>query len=68
MEPVLPFTVFADRQGRVVTLRVGELHQDEAELILERVRDVDAGKLTLPVAREQISEGVRGLRTARAAN
>jgi thiol-disulfide isomerase/thioredoxin len=68
MEPALPFSVFADRQGRVVTLRVGELHQDEAELILDRVRDVDAGKLTLPVAREEISEGVRGLRTARAAN
>ena len=68
MEPALPFTVFADRQGRVVTLRVGELHQDEAELILDRVRDVDAGKLTLPAAREQISDGVRGLRTARAAN
>jgi hypothetical protein len=68
MEPVLPFSVFADRQGRVVTLRVGELHRDEAELILDRVRDVDAGKLTLPVAREEISEGVRGLRTARAAH
>jgi thiol-disulfide isomerase/thioredoxin len=68
MEPALPFSVFADRQGRVVTLRVGELHRDEAELILDRVRDVDAGKLTLPVAREEISEGVRGLRTARAAN
>ena len=68
MEPVLPFSVFADRQGRVVALRVGELHQDEAELILDRVRDVDAGKLTLPVAREQISEGVRALRTARAPN
>jgi thiol-disulfide isomerase/thioredoxin len=68
MEPVLPFSVFADRQGRVVTVRIGELHQDEAELILDRVRDVDAGKLTLPVAREEISEGVRALRTARAAN
>ena len=26
METVLPFTVFADRQGRIVTLKVGELH------------------------------------------
>jgi thiol-disulfide isomerase/thioredoxin len=68
MEPVLPFTVFTDRQGRVVTLRIGELHPDEAELILNRVRDVDAGKLTLPVAREEIEDGVRALRTARAAN
>jgi thiol-disulfide isomerase/thioredoxin len=67
MDTVLPFSVFADRQGRVVALRLGELHQDEASLILERVREVDAGKLALPLAREQVSEGVRRLRTARAA-
>ena len=66
METVLPFSVFADRQGRIVTLKVGELHRDEAELILDRVRAVDAGTLTLPVAREQISEGVSRLRTAHA--
>ena len=68
MDMVLPFSVFTDREGRVVTLKVGELHQDEAELILDRMRDVDAGKLTLPVAPKQISEGVRRLRTARAAD
>jgi len=67
METVLPFSVFADREGRVVALKIGELHQDEAELILDRVREVDAGKLTLPVAREQISDGVRRLRTAHVA-
>jgi thiol-disulfide isomerase/thioredoxin len=66
METVLPFTVFADRQGRIVTLKVGELHQDEAKLILDRVREVDAGTLPLPAAREQISEGIRRLRTAHA--
>jgi thiol-disulfide isomerase/thioredoxin len=67
MDTVLPFSVFADREGRVVTLKVGELRKDEAELILDRVRQVDAGKLTLPVAREEISEGVRRLRMAHAA-
>ena len=67
MDTVLPFSVFADREGRVVTLKVGELHRDEAELILDRVREVDIGKLTLPAAREQISDGVRRLRTAHAA-
>ena len=66
METVLPFSVFADRQGRVVTLKVGELHRDEAELILSRVREVDAGRLALPAAREQISEGMRRLSTAHA--
>ncbi len=27
IEPVLPFSVFSDREGRVVTLKVGELHR-----------------------------------------
>lgn len=66
METVLPFSVFADRHGRIVTLKIGELHQDEAELILDRVRAVDAGTLALATAREQISEGIRRLRTAHA--
>jgi hypothetical protein len=64
VDTVLPFSVFADRQGRVVTLKVGELHSDEAKLILDRVREVDAGRLTLQVAREQISEGIRHLRAS----
>jgi thiol-disulfide isomerase/thioredoxin len=64
VDTVLPFSVFADRQGRVVTLKVGELHSDEAKLILDRVREVDAGTLTLKVAREQISEGIRHLRAS----
>ena len=65
-ETVLPFTVFADREGRVLTIKVGELHQDEAELILARLRDVQTGRLPLGVARTQISAGVAQLREARA--
>jgi len=67
MEPVLPFSVFADAQGRIVTLKVGELHRDEAELILDRIRDVAQGRLELGVAREHIAAGIQGLATARAA-
>jgi thiol-disulfide isomerase/thioredoxin len=66
METVFPFTVFADRQGRIVTLKVGELHQDEAAFILQRLHDVDAGSLALPAARQQISAGIRDLAVARA--
>lgn len=65
METVLPFSVFADREGHVVTLKVGELHKDEAELILDRLRELDAGRLTLAVAQQQISAGVRGLQASR---
>jgi thiol-disulfide isomerase/thioredoxin len=66
METVLPFSVFADREGHVVTLKVGELHRDEAELILERIRDLETGRLTLAAAQAQISDGVRSLRAGRA--
>jgi hypothetical protein len=66
METVFPFSVFADRQGRIVTLKVGELHRDEAELILERLRQVDQGRLELAAAREQISAGISRLAAERA--
>ena len=66
METVLPFSVFADRNGRVVTLKVGELHADEAHLILERLQQLDRGQLTLAAAREQIAAGISRLNAARA--
>ncbi len=66
MDTVFPFTVFTDKQSRVVTLKIGELHQDEATFILRQVKDVDAGRLALPVARQQIAAGIRELAAARA--
>jgi thiol-disulfide isomerase/thioredoxin len=61
MDTVLPFSVFADRTGRIVTLKVGELRPDEATLILDRLTDLDRGRLTLAQAREQISTGMARL-------
>ena len=66
MQPAFPFTIFADSQQRIVALKVGELHQDEADLILDRVAAVDAGKLDLPAARQQIAEGLKEIATRRA--
>jgi thiol-disulfide isomerase/thioredoxin len=66
MQPAFPFTIFADSQQRIVALKVGELHQDEADLILDRVAAVDAGRLDLPAAREQIAEGLKEIATRRA--
>jgi thiol-disulfide isomerase/thioredoxin len=65
MQPAFPFTVFADSRQRIVALKVGELHQDEADLILDRIADIDAGKLELGAAREQITEGLKTLATRR---
>jgi thiol-disulfide isomerase/thioredoxin len=66
MEPVLPFTVFADGKGRIVTLKLGELHPDELRLIIPRLQDVDAGRLELAAAREQITAGLKDLAIERA--
>jgi thiol-disulfide isomerase/thioredoxin len=65
---VLPFSVFADSQGRIVTLKVGELHPDQAAAILDRVRDVDANRLSLADARRQIADKLRDLAAGQAAD
>ncbi len=67
MQPAFPFTIFADSKQRIIALKVGELHQDEADLILDTVAAVDAGKLELPAARQQIAEGLKEIATRRAA-
>ena len=66
MEPNFPFTAFADSKQRLVALKVGELHQEEIDLILDRILAIDAGKLDLPAARQQISEGLKQIATNRA--
>jgi thiol-disulfide isomerase/thioredoxin len=65
---VFPFTVFADSQGRIVTLKIGELHADEADYILDRVRELDAGKAALPAVQEAISTKLADLAAERARN
>jgi thiol-disulfide isomerase/thioredoxin len=56
---VLPFSVFADSRGRIVTLKIGELHPEEAAFILDRIRDVDMQRLDLADARRQIADKLR---------
>jgi thiol-disulfide isomerase/thioredoxin len=55
MDTVFPFTVFADKEGRIVTVKVGELHSDEAKVILDGLRDVDQGKADLIATRRRIA-------------
>ena len=67
MQPAFPFTVFADSQQRILTVKIGELHRDEAELILGRLAAVDAGSATLSEARAAIDAGLKDLAARRAA-
>jgi thiol-disulfide isomerase/thioredoxin len=66
MDTVFPFTVFADRQGRIVTLKVGELHADEGRLILDVVKRVDQGQIDLALAKQEIADGTAALAANRA--
>jgi thiol-disulfide isomerase/thioredoxin len=65
MELVLPFSVFVDKDGRIIAVKVGELHREEATAILAAMKSLDAGTLALPAAREQISEALRKLAVER---
>ncbi len=64
MDTVFPFTVFADAKGRILTVRVGELHRDEAEVILDGLRDVDSGKSDLPAVRQRVAAEIDRLESA----
>jgi thiol-disulfide isomerase/thioredoxin len=61
MEVVLPFSVFADRAGHIVALKVGELRPEEAHTILAGLTDLDVGRLTLSAAQARIAKNLAGL-------
>lgn len=66
MQAVFPFSVFVDARGRIVTLKLGKLRPDEASLVLDRIDDLDQGRIDLGTARREISRGMAKLAVARA--
>lgn len=68
MDTVLPFSVFADSEGRIVTLKLGELHRDEASFILARLEDLRRGRISLADAREQVAREIPRLAALRASS
>jgi thiol-disulfide isomerase/thioredoxin len=65
MEAVFPFSVFVDIRGQIVTLKLGKLKADEAGLILDRMDDLDRGRIDLGTARREISDGIAKLAIVR---
>jgi thiol-disulfide isomerase/thioredoxin len=57
----LPFTIFTDSKGRVITLHMGELTAAEADLILNAVAEVNAGRADPLQARAVITAGLAAL-------
>lgn len=66
MQTVFPFSVFADKSGRIITIKVGELHPREAAFIIGQLRRIDAGTLDVTRARHQIAARIRALAIQRA--
>jgi thiol-disulfide isomerase/thioredoxin len=56
-----PFTVFTDNRGRIVAAHLGELHRNQADLILDTVVDVNEGELSLEEAKIRITTGLAQL-------
>jgi thiol-disulfide isomerase/thioredoxin len=66
MGMALPFSVFSDAKERIIAVKVGELHREEAEAILGQMRQLAEGKITLPQARTAIDAALRQYSVARA--
>jgi thiol-disulfide isomerase/thioredoxin len=63
-----PFSVFVDSQNRILTVKVGELHEDEANFAFDRLRDIDNGVVTREQAQVMVAEAFREMAAERAKN
>lgn len=59
-----PYTVFTDAQGNIVTTHIGELHQEQADLILSTIKRVNRGELAVGVARTELNSALSNLKDA----
>src|ERR1700733_11404459 len=54
VQAVLPFSVFADAESRIVAVKIGELHREEAEFILSEIGALDRGEAGMAQVRGAI--------------
>ena len=66
MGMAFPFSVFVDSQNHILTIKVGELHEDEANFAFDRLRDIDNGVLTRAQAQAAVSGAFREMAAQRA--
>ena len=66
MGMAFPFSVFVDSQNRILTVKVGELHEDEANFAFDRLRDIDNGILTREAAQAAVADAFREMAAERA--
>jgi thiol-disulfide isomerase/thioredoxin len=66
MGMAFPFSVFVDSQNRILTVKIGELHEDEANFAFDRLKDIDDGVLTREAAQAAIADAFRVMAANRA--
>jgi len=68
MGMAFPFSVFVDSQNRILTIKVGELHENEANFAFDRLKDIDNGVLTREQAQAAVADAFREMAAERARN
>jgi thiol-disulfide isomerase/thioredoxin len=66
MGMAFPFSVFVDHENRILTIKVGELHEDEANFAFDRLQDIADGVLTRAAAQAAVAEAFRQMAAQRA--
>jgi thiol-disulfide isomerase/thioredoxin len=66
MGMAFPFSVFIDSKQRILTIKLGELHEDEANFAFDRLRDIDNGVLTREAAQAAIAGAFKEMADERA--
>ncbi len=66
MGMAFPFSVFIDSQKRILTVKIGELHEDEANFAFDRLIDIDKGVMTREAAQAAVSEAFKQMSVKRA--
>jgi thiol-disulfide isomerase/thioredoxin len=66
MGMAFPFSIFVDSKNRILTIKIGELHEDEANFAFDRLREIDKGSLTLEAAQQAVADAFRTMAANRA--
>jgi thiol-disulfide isomerase/thioredoxin len=65
MGMAFPFSVFVDGKNRILTVKIGELHEDEANFAFDRLQDIENGILTREAAQAAVNDAFREMAKAR---
>jgi peroxiredoxin len=66
MGMAFPFSVFVDSQNRILYVKIGELHEDEANFAFDRLKDIDKGTMSREAAQVAVSEAFKAMAAKRA--